>query len=206
MAFELAEVTSDGDFDELIPLLWRAYSAEPRVTPLSLTFPADDDSTAAREKQVAQCQAAMMHMHRSDATSHWLKVTNVATGKIIAGCRWHIHEKDPYSNAPDKPFGLQVIFTDPDYRNLGAGRMMLEWGTKKADEMGLESFVEASYLGSLLNQKFGFITVSKELVDTHVPDASDEWKDMETRFPPPPVYCMWRPVGGQYEENMSLPW
>lgn len=66
--------------------------------------------------------------------------------------------------------------------------MMLEWGTKKADEMGLESFVEASYLGSLLNQKFGFITESKELVDTHVPDASDEWKDMETRFPPPPVY------------------
>lgn len=106
MAFALAEVTSDGDFDELIRLLWRAYSAEPRVTPLPLTFPADDDSAAAREKQVAQCQAAMMHMHRSDPTSHWLKVTNVATGKIIAGCRWHIHEKDPYSNAPDKPFSI----------------------------------------------------------------------------------------------------
>lgn len=106
MAFALAEVTSDGDFDELIRLLWRAYSAEPRVTPLPLTFPADDDSAAAREKQVAQCQAAMMHMHRSDPTSQWLKVTNVATGKIIAGCRWHIHEKDPYSNAPDKPFSI----------------------------------------------------------------------------------------------------
>lgn len=83
---------------------------------------------------------------------------------------------------------LQVIFTDPDCRNHGASRMMMEWGTKKADEMGLESFVEATHLGSLLNQKFGFITVTKELVDTHVPDASDEWKDMEARFPPIPMY------------------
>jgi hypothetical protein len=103
MTFQLTEVTSDSDFDQLIPLLWRSY-AVPRITLLPLLFPAENDSPEAREKQVAQCKAAMMHLHHADPSSHWLKVTDVETGTTVAGCRWHVHEKDPYSNMPEKPF------------------------------------------------------------------------------------------------------
>jgi hypothetical protein len=103
MTFQLSEVSSDSDFDQLIPLLWRSY-ATPCITLLPLLFPVENDSPQAHEKQVAQCKAVMMHMHHSDPSSHWLKVTDTTTGSVIAGCRWHVYDKDPYSNAPEKPF------------------------------------------------------------------------------------------------------
>ena len=103
MSFQLSEVISDSDFDELIPLLWRSY-ATPPITFLPLLFPAENNSPESREKQIAQCKAAMKHSHNSDPSSHWLKVTDIATGAVVAGCRWHVFEKDPYSNAPEKPF------------------------------------------------------------------------------------------------------
>jgi N-acetylglutamate synthase-like GNAT family acetyltransferase len=80
--------------------------------------------------------------------------------------------------------GLQVCFTDPDYRGRGAGKLLMEWGVNKADEIGVESFVEASELGMHLYKQFGFLTVSEELVDTNVSNPSEEWKYMATRFPP----------------------
>jgi hypothetical protein len=103
MTFQLTEVTSDSDFDQLIPLLWRSY-AVPRITFLPLLFPAENDSPEAHEKQVVQCKAAMMHLHHGDSSSHWLKVTDAETGFVVAGCRWHVHEKVPYSNMPENPF------------------------------------------------------------------------------------------------------
>lgn len=80
--------------------------------------------------------------------------------------------------------GLQICFTDPAYRGRGAGSLMMGWGVRKADEMGLDSFVEASEIGSHLYKKFGFVTVSEEQTDTTVPNPSKEWQDMVTRFPP----------------------
>lgn len=34
--------------------------------------------------------------------------------------------------------------------------MMMEWGTRKADELGLESWVEATPLGSMIYARHGF--------------------------------------------------
>jgi hypothetical protein len=60
----------------------------------------------------------------------------------------------------------------------------MEWGTKKADEMGVEAFIEASELGGHLYEKFGFVVVSKSRTETNIENASEEWKDMAARFPP----------------------
>lgn len=99
MDLQVAEVTSDSDFDEIVPLLWLAYS-NPRIPYLPLLFPAENDSPEAREKQVKLSKDGLMHAHHSNPSSHWIKVTDKSSGKIVAACRWHIHEKDPYSGKP----------------------------------------------------------------------------------------------------------
>lgn len=80
--------------------------------------------------------------------------------------------------------GLQVCFTDPDYRGRGIGKFLMEWGVKKADEMGVESFIEASEMGTHLYRKFGFVIVCEELSETNISNPSEEWQDMAARFPP----------------------
>ena len=64
---------------------------------------------------------------------------------------------------------------------------MMEWGVKKADEIGVDSFIEASQMGMHLDKKFGFVTVTEALTDTNISSPSEEWQDMVTRFPPHPV-------------------
>lgn len=103
MPLQLAEVTSDSDFDHLIPLLWLSYES-PRIPFLPLLFPVNDESPKAREKAVQRTKEVMMHMHHADPSSHWLKVTDTDTDTIVAGARWHVHEADPYSSAPEKSF------------------------------------------------------------------------------------------------------
>jgi len=102
---------------------------------------------------------------------------------------------------------LQLCFTHPDYRNRGAGKLIMEWGVRIADSLGINAYVEATEMGKHLYAKFGFIMVSKDEVNTSVPNPSEEWKDMQKRFQPIPWYCMWRPICGIYEpEKMCLPW
>ena len=126
MPLQLAEVISDSDFDELIPLLWLSYES-PRIPLLPLLFPVEDESAAAREKAVQHTKESMMHMHHTDPSSHWLKVTDTDTNQIIAGARWHVHEVDPYSSAPEKPF---VVTSWPEgdrrrYATMNIGHIIL---------------------------------------------------------------------------------
>lgn len=62
----------------------------------------------------------------------------------------------------------------------------MEWGVQKADEMGVDSFVEASASGRLLYAKFGFLTYKKLIVDTKVENPSKEWLELEKSLAPEP--------------------
>ena len=77
---------------------------------------------------------------------------------------------------------LQVCFTHPDQRCRGAGNLIMDWGVKKADELGVESFIEATKIGKRLYENNGFVLVSIDAVDTNIQDPSEDWKDMERRF------------------------
>ena len=126
MPLQLEEVISDSDFDTLIPLLWLAYES-PRIPFLPLLFPVEDESAEARENAVQRTKDIMMHTHHADPSSHWLKVTDTDTNQIIAGARWHAHEVDPYSNAPEKPF---VVTSWPEgdrrrYATMNIGQVIL---------------------------------------------------------------------------------
>lgn len=51
---------------------------------------------------------------------------------------------------------LHLLHTDPEFQGRGAGSLLLNWGTKKADELGLPIYLESSPAGHRLYQKHGF--------------------------------------------------
>jgi GNAT superfamily N-acetyltransferase len=51
---------------------------------------------------------------------------------------------------------LNVIATLPSYQRCGVGVMLLRWGLEQADELGLQSYLEASPMGKGLYLKNGF--------------------------------------------------
>ncbi|TIA16131.1 hypothetical protein D6C80_04762 [Aureobasidium pullulans] len=60
---------------------------------------------------------------------------------------------------------LAYLATLPQHRKRGAAHMLLERGTKKADEAGLDMYLQASPEGARLYKKFGFKEKQYEDVD-----------------------------------------
>ena len=86
--------------------------------------------------------------------------------------------------------------------------MMMRWGTKKADDMGLDAFVEATDEGLLLYRAAGFVPVDDIWVDAHTETPSEEWQRLRERLKlPMHGTFMWRPPGGNHEKGVTvLPW
>lgn len=49
-----------------------------------------------------------------------------------------------------------LMFVDPEYQRMGAGKMCMKWGTDLADHLMLPSWIEASPVGEELYRKFGY--------------------------------------------------
>ncbi|KAI1133951.1 acyl-CoA N-acyltransferase [Hypoxylon sp. FL0543] len=62
----------------------------------------------------------------------------------------------------DRPhWYLEMLGVRKEFQRKGAGKLLVEWGTTKADESGIEAFLAASPAGAPLYAKHGF-----EIVDT----------------------------------------
>ncbi|KAB8339212.1 hypothetical protein FH972_022146 [Carpinus fangiana] len=60
---------------------------------------------------------------------------------------------------------LNILATRPGHERKGAGRMLLKWGTDKADKDGLDTFLDATPVGRTLYEKFGFSVVREQDLD-----------------------------------------
>jgi GNAT superfamily N-acetyltransferase len=56
---------------------------------------------------------------------------------------------------------LGIIATEPGEGRRGAGKMLMRWGVERADEVGMEMFLEASPMGVGLYRGFGFEEAGK---------------------------------------------
>ncbi|PNS20578.1 hypothetical protein CAC42_305 [Sphaceloma murrayae] len=51
---------------------------------------------------------------------------------------------------------LKSIATHPDHQRKGAGKVMMRWGLRKADDLGVPAYLEASEAGRRLYEQSGF--------------------------------------------------
>ena len=84
----------------------------------------------------------------------------------------------------------------------------MEWATRRADELGLEMFLEASPLGSLLYSSHGFrLMGGADLVpDSKQAEDNEGWRRMDEATDPLRCAVMKRPVSGQwgFPDKMNL--
>ncbi|KAF7519884.1 hypothetical protein G7054_g12946 [Neopestalotiopsis clavispora] len=102
---------------------------------------------------------------------------------------------------------LFIVFTHPDYRRQGVGQKFMDWGMAKADEMGVEFFLDATPVGKPLYDANGFVEVDKNVIIPKTDSPDEAWKAAEKKIGHSTWYLMWRPPGGNYEEGKTLkPW
>jgi len=103
---------------------------------------------------------------------------------------------------------LQICCVRPEYRRRGIGNTLVEWGTKKADEMRVEAFVEATEDGRPLYARHGFHYMNAIVLDAKVDEPSEQWKALGKRLRLPIVlHAMWRPIGGRFVDGETVvPW
>lgn len=71
----------------------------------------------------------------------------------------------------------------------------MEEGTRLADSLDVECWMEASSMGKPLYEKHGFETVLKIAFNTEKHNTSDVWRKCEHEITPDPVFGMRRPKG-----------
>lgn len=64
-----------------------------------------------------------------------------------------------------KHWYLELIATRPEFQGKGAAGMLMRWGLERADEDGVESYLEASPEGKPVYEHFGFAEHEELVVD-----------------------------------------
>ena len=62
-------------------------------------------------------------------------------------------------------YSLDTLVTHPDHHRRGAGGLLGKWGLEKADEAGVEAYLEASPMGRPLYERWGFEPVKDISLD-----------------------------------------
>ena len=75
MPLQLSEVTSDAEFDDIIPVYWASYE-DPYVSFMRIMYPVKDSSPEARKESMDESKLRVIGMHRHDPSSTWIKVVN----------------------------------------------------------------------------------------------------------------------------------
>lgn len=103
---------------------------------------------------------------------------------------------------------LAICFVHPEHRRRGAAKLLVGWGTDKADELGIEAFVEATDDGKPCYETHGFTFMNTFYLDSAKRNPSKKWVEMGNDLKTPiHCYLMWRPKGGKFEEGKTVvPW
>ena len=101
MGFQVREVQHDAEFDELFHV-FRAGFQDPG-TALWTLFAADyQPDPAHQDAALKETTERLISWHRLDLTSHWIKVVDESTGKVVGGGRWALYENgNPYDGHGD---------------------------------------------------------------------------------------------------------
>lgn len=83
----------------------------------------------------------------------------------------------------------------------------MEWGVQKAEELGLEMWLEASPYGKRLYEQQGFTSVMVTDLSPPQEPPNQEWAEIKGELGEMIEVVMWRPREGPYQEGKSVkPW
>lgn len=100
---------------------------------------------------------------------------------------------------------LLLGFTALEHRRKEVANLFTKWVLNRADEIGLEIWVDASPPGQPVYEKLRFIPYKVDKVSPVMPpgytaEQKAEWEKMEKDILPIESITMWRPKGGRFVE------
>lgn len=99
------------------------------------------------------------------------------------------------------------MFTHPDYRRQGVADKLMQWGVEKADELGLEMWLNATPGAIALYKKHGFVPLQENNLVPTTENPSSEWNEFKDGLNLAPACVMWRPIGGDFVDGKTIkPW
>lgn len=101
MHLSLHLVTSDAEFKEVVHSERIAYET-PYNPVFTLFCPIIGDHETARAESLEEAETRQLQWHRSDPSSHWIKVVDDdKNGKVVGAALWHVYEESPYAKPPE---------------------------------------------------------------------------------------------------------
>ncbi|TGO51132.1 hypothetical protein BCON_0168g00170 [Botryotinia convoluta] len=73
---------------------------------------------------------------------------------------------------------LDILTTHPSYQRLGAGTLLMQYGTTIADSLGLPAYIEGTVIAKHLYESHGFEAVLNRYIEVDVPE---KWREREER-------------------------
>ncbi|KAF5867534.1 putative gnat family protein, partial [Botrytis fragariae] len=73
---------------------------------------------------------------------------------------------------------LDILTTHPSYQRLGAGTLLMQYGTAIADSLGLPAYIEGTVIAKHLYESHGFKAVPDRYIEVDVPE---KWRGREER-------------------------
>ncbi|KAJ0414806.1 hypothetical protein BJY00DRAFT_318461 [Aspergillus carlsbadensis] len=99
-----------------------------------------------------------------------------------------------------------IGFVLPEYRQQGIADMLLVEECRRADELGLEAYMEAvTAMGVPIFMRHAFIPFKKVTVEPQTTNPDEEWNDMERKMQPLRFWPMWRPPYGRFTPGVTVP-
>ncbi|PSS09158.1 hypothetical protein M430DRAFT_109561 [Amorphotheca resinae ATCC 22711] len=193
MGLTLSEATPS-DFPAIVRAQYAAF--HPHESMHRILWPSPDPPTPTVLSRTVDRQ---LQAWQADPHITWLKVTDDETGEVVAAAKWFVWA--PESKTPDAKDGaaaaaaaaeffqrrreriqgpcvlLDQLFCAPAHQRRGAGKLLVKWGTQRADELGVKGFVEASFTGRRLYESCGFKVT--EQVCLEGVNEKEEWKEYD---------------------------
>ena len=101
MGLQLHEVTADADFRDIIEVEWASFD-RPVCRLRPLFFPILGSGEQARAAAIEEGIERQLAWHKSDPTSHWIKVVDDASEKVAGAACWHVYDSNPYATESDE--------------------------------------------------------------------------------------------------------
>lgn len=123
MSLQLQDIDPEKDFPHLVRCLLESYEDPPQKF-LHIFLPIHGPGPEAREAALQEGSERLKLWHTQDPSSHWQKVVDSNTGKIVAGASWNIHKTNPFVD----PHAMEATWFPNDSSRTFAEKALENFG------------------------------------------------------------------------------